>query len=329
MPFVDLPKSGLRQYYAINPHCETARMIFDGPEPPSRTAIDPAKPVLVLTHAGTSSSASFIHQFRDARLAASLNLVAFDSRYYGRTGNAEKLPRYQDLEERADELLEAIDAVVGDRPFSWLGESFVGAHTGAYVVAKRPQQVKAMILISPSFVEDPVEMCEVLENEWAPFCAANKNGQGDGTGRIPDGAMDIVRDYFFSGSTHEPERQQAFIDQYQFQHGPGEDMYKINQLLHWFRRKSPPPAVFEAIRCPTLLLGGTKDQTVNPADALKQWYDLLVNVPAEDKRIERIVDGTHFLATTDSNLVNRFLLAFLQRYNLALPLSPAPYSPQP
>jgi hypothetical protein len=36
-------------------------------------------------------------------------------------------------------------------------------------------------------------------------------------------------------------------------------------------------------------------------------------VPEADKRIERIVDGPHLLATTNSNIVNRFALAFLKR----------------
>lgn len=38
-------------------------------------------------------------------------------------------------------MLEAIEAVIGDRPFSYLGESFVGSHVGVYLAAKRPEQV--------------------------------------------------------------------------------------------------------------------------------------------------------------------------------------------
>ena len=36
-------------------------------------------------------------------------------------------------------------------------------------------------------------------------------------------------------------------------------------------------------------------------------------VPDEDKQIKTIAGGAHLLATTDSNLVNRFTLAFLKR----------------
>ncbi|BGP16875.1 hypothetical protein JCM10213_007322 [Rhodosporidiobolus nylandii] len=317
MPFCDLPAPfNLRQYYCINPHIADAALSFDTPDhpaPPSLDALDPTKPTVVFNHAGTSSSFSFVYQFRDQRLSSAYNLVAFDTRYYGRCSDAEQLDHYQTLEERADELLAAIDIVVGDRPFAYFGESFVGAQCGAFIAAKRPNQVKAMILVSPSFLEDPVEMCEVLETEWAPLCATNKFGNGDGTGRLPDEAMDIVRDYFFSGCTHELERQDAFCRQYQYHHGPGQDMFRINQLLAWFRRKAPPKEVFEGVRCPVLLLGGTQDMTVNPSDALQQWYDALVSVPEADKRIERIVGGTHFLATTDSNLVNNFAIKFLRR----------------
>ncbi|GEM07846.1 alpha/beta fold family hydrolase [Rhodotorula toruloides] len=300
MPYVDLPSRNLRQYYVINPdYSADTSMSIKTPPPPSRDSIDPDKPVLVLTHAGTSSSNSFIHQFRDPRLSNALNLVCFDSRYYGRT-EGPRLDHYQDLEERADELLDAIDAVVGDRPFSYLGESFV----------------KAVILISPSWTTDPPEMIDILEREWAPLASANKFGKGDGTGRIPDEAMAIARDYFFSGSNLEPERQEGFLRQYQETHGPGEDMFKLEQLTHWFKRSEPSKELFAGVRCPVLLLGGTLDTQVSGSDALQQWHNLLVSAPEADKRIERIVDGPHLLATTNPNIVNRFVLCFLKRYNL-------------
>jgi alpha-beta hydrolase superfamily lysophospholipase len=54
-------------------------------------------------------------------------------------------------------------------------------------------------------------------------------------------------------------------------------MFKINQLIHWFKRSEPPKEVFAAIRCPVLLLGGTSDTQVSGLDALQQWYDLLVS----------------------------------------------------
>ncbi|GAA5826442.1 hypothetical protein JCM11251_002371 [Rhodosporidiobolus azoricus] len=318
MPFVDLPSRGLRQYYTINPHYAEGNLDMDleAPAPPSKDSLDPNKPILVFNHAGTSSSQSFIYQFRDARLSEALNLVAFDTRYYGRT-SGDRLDHFQDLEERADELLDAIDAVVGDKPFSYFGESFVGSHVGAYMAAKRPEQVKALILISPSCITDSDELCEILETQWRPLCESNKFGKGDGTGALPDYAIQIALDYFFSGVTHVMDRQDAFARQYQWHHGPGRDMWNIDQLLFWFRRKSPSPETFAAIRCPVLLMRGSRDLTVNPPEALTQWSEALVNVAEEDKHEEHIIDGGHFLATTDANRVNRVALAFLKRYKLA------------
>lgn len=105
-----------------------------------------------------------LEQFQDQRLRSHFNLVSFDTRYYGRT-TGKQLDYYQDLEasklpsespssrkltfafssklsqERADELLDAIDAVIGDRPFVIFGESFVGANCCAYIASKRPQSV--------------------------------------------------------------------------------------------------------------------------------------------------------------------------------------------
>jgi pimeloyl-ACP methyl ester carboxylesterase len=119
-------------------------------------------------------------------------------------------------------------------------------------------------------------------------------------------------------------------------------MFKLEQLMFWFKRPLPSDEVFEKIKCPVLLLGGTRDQTVSSSDALKAWFDLLKNgerpstffprgsppshkadilgpwpgsraVPPEDLRIERIVDGPHLLALLEPNRVNRFILAFLKR----------------
>lgn len=57
-----------RQYYVINPdYSADMSMSIKTPPPPSRDSLDPDKPILVLTHAGTSSANSFIHQVRQFR----------------------------------------------------------------------------------------------------------------------------------------------------------------------------------------------------------------------------------------------------------------------
>ncbi|GAA6044368.1 hypothetical protein JCM8097_006462 [Rhodosporidiobolus ruineniae] len=317
MPFVDLPSRGLRQYYTINPTYtdDNLDMTFTGPPPPSREQLDPNKPTLVFVHAGTSTSHSFIYQFRDPRLASALNLVAFDARDLGRT-TGPRLDHFQTLEERTDDFLAAVDAVLGDTPFAFFGESFMGAHVGVFSAAKRPNQIKALILVSPAWPADSSGMVNILERDWVPLCAQNKFGNGDGTGRLPQEAIEVVRDYFFNGSTKNIDKQDRFLDQWQWHHGArAPDMFSVEQLMSWFRRPAPPPEVLQAVRCPVMLLAGTQDTEVAPADALWAWSEALVNAP--EKRIERIAGGTHFLATTDPNLVNRFTLQFLKRYNLA------------
>lgn len=54
-------------------------------------------------------------------------------------------------------------------------------------------------------------------------------------------------------------------------------MFKLEQLMFWFKRPLPSDEVFEKIKRPVLLLGGTRDQTVSSSDALKAWFDLLKN----------------------------------------------------
>ncbi|GAA5988199.1 hypothetical protein JCM10908_002108 [Rhodotorula pacifica] len=317
MPFVDLPKRNLRQYYTINPtYPADADPSIKSDPPASQESLDDSKPILVFCHAATSSSHSFLYQFSDPRLRAVFNLVAFDSRYYGYT-QGPRLDHFQTLEERADEMLDAIDAVIGDRPFAYVGESFVGSHVGIYLTAKRQSQVKAMILLSPSWPQDPPQFAATLTAEWMPLAATNKFGNGDGSGAIPEAAIAIVADYFFSQTETYPERRQNFLKRWNEAHGAGEDMFKLEQLIFWFQRPMPTAEVFEKITCPVLLLGGTRDQTVSSSDALQAWYNLLKNVPPDDVRIERIVDGPHLLALLEPNRVNRFILAFLKRQNLA------------
>ncbi|GAA5897764.1 alpha/beta fold hydrolase, partial [Sporobolomyces salmoneus] len=312
MPYVDLPNRNLSsQYYTINPVYSSIEHSLVDPPPPSDEKLDDRLPI-VFVHAGTSSSEAFINQFQDARLRTSFNLVSFDSRYYGRTTGSQ-LDYFQDLEERAEELLDAIDAVLGDRPFVVFGESFVGAHCCVHAASRRPKQVRAIVMLSPSYFEDSPEMIKILENEWLPWATANKDGQGDKSGDMPEGALEVAGDYFFGTTDRCPERRKVFLERYQYNHGGQNSAHKLQQLLHWFKRKPVPKEVFERIQCPTLIFLATEDKAVSPDDAAQQWYDALVNVDPEHKRIERIHGGTHLLATTDHNIVNRVTLKFLQR----------------
>ncbi|GAA6017213.1 hypothetical protein JCM11491_001854 [Sporobolomyces phaffii] len=314
MPYVELPSRGLTQYYTINPTYTSVTYGLAEPPPPSDDTLD-ERLAMVFVHAGTSSSEDFITQFQDERLRKSFNLVSFDSRYYGRT-LGKQLDYYQDLEERAEELLDAIDAVLGDRPFVVFGESFVGAHCCAHAAARRPKQVKAVVMVSPSYFEDSPDLVKVLEEEWLPWSISNKDG-GDGSGDIPQGALDVAGDYFFNGTSRYPERRKAFLDRYQWNHGGQNDAHKLRQLLHWFKRKAPPQEVFDKIDCPVLIFVASEDHAVSPDDAAKQWYDALTNVDPEKKRVERIHGGSHLLAATDPNIVNRVMLKFLQRNGIA------------
>lgn len=54
-------------------------------------------------------------------------------------------------------------------------------------------------------------------------------------------------------------------------------MFRLDQLLFWFRREAPPPEVFAAVRCPVLLLGGSLDRTVSSEGSLEDWRDRFIN----------------------------------------------------
>jgi hypothetical protein len=65
-------------------------------------------------------------------------------------------------------MLEAIEAVIGDRPFSYLGESFVGSHVGIYLAAKRPEKVwprRLELKISASADHCPIDFASAAAGQ--------------------------------------------------------------------------------------------------------------------------------------------------------------------
>ena len=40
------------------------------------------------------------------------------------------------------------------------------------------------------------ELIKVLENEWLPWAVSNKDGQGDKSGDMPQGALDVAGQFF-------------------------------------------------------------------------------------------------------------------------------------
>lgn len=121
MPFVDVPSLDLNVYYTLNPVYDDLSMSFTRAPPPSQT-IDQLddRPLIIFSHAATSSAHSFIYQFRDERMRAATNMLSFDTKYFGWTTlKGERGEEYMTLEVRAvSSALIALSVCSPDLPLS-------------------------------------------------------------------------------------------------------------------------------------------------------------------------------------------------------------------
>ncbi|KAM0753579.1 alpha/beta-hydrolase [Meredithblackwellia eburnea MCA 4105] len=311
MPFVDLPERRLRVYYVINPHWP-----YSSPSElkfgvvPECKPLDPTKECLFLMHPSSSSSAVFSEQFGDPRFQ-NFNMIAVDARHAGWT-TGEKIENYS-LEEAADDIIAAIDQL--DIPtYSVLGEGFFGANVVAWIAIKRPEKVRALILVSPGWPEelDPDGMFKEMHSRFIVPALSNKGGKGDGSGRIPQECLEICAEYFFAKHDRNFERIAGWVTALQSRYGPGHDGHELLTIVNWFLRKAIPEELRAAITVPTLILASDEDQTY-PLESARAWQASFTGVPGgADMQI--IKSAPHLILFTSSSVANRIVLSFLKRF---------------
>ncbi|KAL8280046.1 hypothetical protein RQP46_007627 [Phenoliferia psychrophenolica] len=291
MPYVALPHRNLRMYYVCNAKLEHTENYIDAWEPQSYP-LDAAKSTVCFIHGPTSVAQAFTGQFADARLSQKYNLVAFDSRYHGKTECT--LPKQDPgktvcMEEMAEDFLAAIDAL-GLTEVLLVGEGWMGSNICTWSAIKRPTQVKALFLVSPGFLSDPEAVGDMMVNEWLPMSCRNKNGGGDGTGDIPEEAMSVVNSFFFGTVDRQGGRREAYRQHFQARYGTVHDPYEMSRLIGLFRRPPIPLELRQAVTAPVIII-----QARGGADL-------------------RVITGApHLLCLTDYSIANRFMLAFFQR----------------
>ncbi|KAI5476053.1 hypothetical protein MNV49_000482 [Pseudohyphozyma bogoriensis] len=150
MPYLEFEEpefKGLRMWYLCNP-TSSALVDLSAP-PPDSSPLDPAKPSLVMLHAGLTSSASFEHQYQNNNLKA-FNLIAFDARMSGRT-TGDELDSFT-ISDSADTFLRALE-MLGVERYSVLGEGSGGCGAATWMAIKQPSRVQALVLVSPGHFE--------------------------------------------------------------------------------------------------------------------------------------------------------------------------------
>ncbi|KAK4704266.1 hypothetical protein P7C70_g1953, partial [Phenoliferia sp. Uapishka_3] len=320
MPFLELPERGnLRMYYAVNP-------IFDpktGSVTNDSNPIDPAKPSLVLLHGPLSSLAAFSAQFSDVRLAKAFNLIGFDSRLHGLTKGDPRPKGKHTIENSADCLVAALDFLELSS-YAIVGESIKGCNEATWIALKRPEKVRALCLVSPSWHTSPQAVSDSMINDFLPMFISNKDGRGDGTGSLPEPSIKIVAEAriveLFSAQTwrsdvgtilsfwpgHNELINSTVTD------GTGHSSHDAEHVIRWFDRQRIPADRLATVKQPVLILAGTADTQVSPLTAAEEWRDSFTSA-AGGADLRTISGGPHLALYTDYSVANRFLLAFVTR----------------
>ncbi|BGP18483.1 hypothetical protein JCM10213_001201 [Rhodosporidiobolus nylandii] len=289
MPFLDVPSCRLTVFYAINPVERIAFPVMPSSvnpadqDPDVRCApYDPSKPTLVFIHANCRSVAAFDAQLLDIRLRSRFNVLAFARRFHGRTRFSGDWEKPHDLNEAAAESIAALDALcfAFQIPrYSVFAEGIAGCH------------VVSLVLASPGELSIPNTTVAIGLRTILDDLCQNKDGKGDGSGTIPQRALDDNAEYCFG-------------------YGTGHSSIELRQLFLAEANRMPIPAEERAkVTCPVLLLHGTRDTLVSPLSAAEEWQRGFVNAKG-GADLKSITDGPHLLSFIDANVVNRILLAF-------------------
>ncbi|KAI5475585.1 hypothetical protein MNV49_001141 [Pseudohyphozyma bogoriensis] len=248
-------------------------------------------------------------QFTDPRLKSAYNLIALDARLHGYT-YGEELEKYT-MEDAANELIKALE-MLGIEKYSILGESFYGAHVGTWMAIKKPERVEGLVLCSPAHLTPNEEYTKsMLQDWWEPY-AANK-GPGK-TGEIPPEQLKVRDEFFFGGMAREPERKALFETAFQQRYGPGHSARDMRHIVSFHGKSDISDGLRSTVTCPVLILHGGLDKDVSPLSAAIEWQKGFPYARG-GADVREIASAPHILTYTSASIVNRFVVAFLAKYN--------------
>jgi len=167
---------------------------------------------------------------------------------------------------------------------------------------------------------------------------SNKNGKGDGTGRIPDECMVMVREWAFhgAGALHLAKADEFIANfharcQFATLHclqlpwltlppipspdGPGRPPEDISHMACYFSYAPIPPARLAAIACPVLILQGEMDVFTSPLEAAEAWRNSLPRARG-GAAIHVVAGAPHLLCYFESGVAARIAQQFVTRGEL-------------
>ncbi|GAA5855761.1 hypothetical protein JCM8547_001675 [Rhodosporidiobolus lusitaniae] len=311
MPYKRIEYRDLNMFYVMNPDPREFAVATHDNLPQSHP-YKPQQPTIVFVHAAGANVTSWSKQMGDPRLAQGFNLFAMDCRFNGWTTGGER--KSHTLENSAECVLATLESMEFPS-FSIYGEGPHGAAIAAWIACKRPDLVQSLVLASPGWMkESPLVSAMLKQVEFDLLINKPETpGEGDGTGAFPAEACDAIAAYFIGSSNRLAPHREAMKVAFEKRYGAGHSAHDVHWLFEAVRARKPiPQAELAKIRCPVLLLRGAEDTMVCPLEACEEWQSSFTNAKG-GAPIHAIASAPSLISLSDSNIVNRMLLQFVQR----------------
>ncbi|KAL7005416.1 hypothetical protein EMMF5_004970 [Cystobasidiomycetes sp. EMM_F5] len=269
---------------------------------------DRRRPVAVLIHACLSDSTQYRKQIQDPRFGH-YTFVTMDSKFHGKsTGQLKNGFSYRD---GATDIASAMD-MLRIPAAHFVGESY-GARRIVHLAVDRPDLVLSMMLISPGvFGEEPDEHQIPIRELRDLMMETNRRCM---SGMVPASECHFPRDvsmgyvqYHF-GDTLDSDTLEEEIDRFDRQFSRVRPEV-TEELLNAYLAKKPI-AGLHTVKCPVLLLRGSKNTTEDPSIACELWKEAFCNsTNLEFHMIHgaplRATAALPFLVTRVSDIVKTF-----------------------
>ncbi|GAA5918466.1 hypothetical protein JCM6882_005143 [Rhodosporidiobolus microsporus] len=308
MPHFSIPSYSLELFWVLNP--DPAQLVPTAkPESLHTRPLNPALPLLVFLHAAGSNVLGWTRQMNDSRLAGRFNFLLVDCPFHG-FSRADPRPKHT-LEDSANCVVELLDHL-DVPPFVLYGEGVHGVNVASWTAIKRKEKVLGLLLASPGWrSEEPSVQQSLKDVETAMF--VNKNGNGDGTGTLPEQAMEDITCYCIGGSQRMAQQRKEMAAYFQERYGTGKPDFEMRFLFTFvWDRKPIPDDQLASLTCPVLILRGGDDNIVCPEEAVEEWRTAFANAKG-GASTHVISSAPAIMSLTDGNIVSRVMGQFFSK----------------
>ncbi|GAA5823671.1 hypothetical protein JCM11251_000719 [Rhodosporidiobolus azoricus] len=308
MPFFAVPDYQFELFWVSNPDpaslTPTAR-----PEDIQWKPLNRDSPVVILLHAAGSNILGWSRQISDSRLAGRFQFLLIDCPFHGFT-RAEPRPTHT-LEDSANCVAALLDHL-GIPSFILYGEHVHGVNVATWTAIKRKERLQGLLLASPGWRSEEPSLLQSFRVIEAAM-SVNKYGNGDGSGTIPEEALEECLRFPVGGAPRMAELRKEMAKHIQQRYGTGNPDFEMRLLFAAMRDRKPiPDEQLASLTCPILILRGGDDHIISPEKAVEEWQAAFVNAKGgADVHVVSSAPAT--MSLSDGNIVSRLMGQFFSK----------------